>query len=61
MPDVTSARDFAKCPRCKALMTLDVYIAPVGKTEGMAVYRCAKCDGLDSRFVPLGAPASRAR
>jgi len=39
-------------------MKLDVYIAPVGKTEGMAVYSCPDCDRLESQFIP---PESRPR
>jgi hypothetical protein len=41
---------------CKAPMKLDVYIAPIGKTEGMNVYSCPRCDRTESNFIP---PASR--
>jgi hypothetical protein len=35
-------------------MKLDVYIAPIGKTEGIAIYRCSECDRLENKFIPPG-------
>jgi hypothetical protein len=37
-------------------MKLDVYIPPIGKSEGMAVYVCPECDRLQDKFIP---PAGR--
>jgi hypothetical protein len=37
-------------------MMRDVYIAPLGKADGMAMYICAACDKIESRFIP---PARR--
>jgi hypothetical protein len=32
-------------------MMLDVYIAPFGKQEGLAIYKCPECDRLENRFI----------
>jgi hypothetical protein len=54
---MTDVEDHEKitCPWCRTLMKLDVYIAPVGRTEGMGVYLCPECDRTESLFIPPAA------
>src|SRR5215203_3689013 len=49
MPDI--ANDGLTCIWCRAPMTLEVHVAPVGSSEGMSVYRCAECDRVDTVFL----------
>jgi len=52
MPDVERASPQVTCQCCRTPMKLDVYIAPIGKSEGLATYTCPTCDRLESKFVP---------
>jgi hypothetical protein len=40
-------------------MKLDVSIDPFGGTEGLAIYRCPKCDRLENKFIPPAKRTSR--
>lgn len=39
-------------------MQMNVYIPPVGKSDGVMIYRCAGCKRLDNVFIPAGRACS---
>jgi hypothetical protein len=51
MPQVERTNTEITRQWCRAPMKLDVYIAPVGHLEGMAIYKCAECDRQEDKLI----------
>jgi hypothetical protein len=58
MPATSGTDDNVMCRSCGKPMKRDVYIAPLGRADGMCVYSCLGCNGTQTRFIP--APTQRA-
>jgi hypothetical protein len=41
---------------CGETMKRDIYIAPLGRSDGMVVYICPTCGKMDTKLVPAPAP-----
>jgi DNA-directed RNA polymerase subunit RPC12/RpoP len=61
MSDLNRTDATVKCKACGQPMTCDLYIAPLGKADGMAMYVCAACDKIESRFIPPPLRATEGR
>jgi hypothetical protein len=51
MHDVKRTDTEFTCQWCRMSMELEVYIAPLGNQEGLAIYKCPECDRLEDEFI----------